>query len=329
MVNITTPDETPSPPHPARLRHSVEIFKFHNRNTIVAVLSILALVVLVTPAFAQSDEWIPMDITAEVTNVERVHGTLLDEWTFTVEVTNNEAYTIDVALQYVFLPTGDAMSDCPPAPVYAEYVQLRPGRSTTLSLCVVGYYDMEPDSLSVDGWLDPDAIYPTSRHFVAFDLDVCNTVWNENDLTCSVQPIARLVHDVEPTPTQCVAPAPTPITTPTEGTPNLGSAAYHKYLNDIILTFDAPVTLVDNWYEHMVIYAETEDGAIELDGLDAGGRSLMPENNTLVWLSLDYDDTRQLSGLTDMTLHIKPGTIMYGDGHSLASMLLPQVTAVP
>jgi hypothetical protein len=282
------------------------------------------LVVAAAPAFAQFNELTPMDITAEVINVERVHGVLLDEWTFTVEVTNNESHTIDVALAAVFLPTVEIMSDCPPPPDYADYRELRPGRSVTLSLCVVGYYDMEPDSLAISGWLD-QGVDPTSRHFVAFDRSVCSDVV-EYGMTCSVQSITRLIRDIEPTPTQCEAPATTPAQT---DIPRLDSTAYHKYSDNIILTFDTPVTLSDGWHERINIHAETESGTVEIDGLDTRARNLMPDVSYMVWLTLGYDDARQLNDVTSMTLHIEPGTVMYGDGDVLRTMLLPPVTVVP
>lgn len=148
-----------------------------------------------------------------------------------------------------------------------------------------------------------------------------------SDLTCSTHLITRLIRNIEPAPTQCVAPSTTP--TQTETVPHIGSAAYHIYMDDIILTFDTPVTLADDWHENISIYAETESGTIQLDGLDAGTRNLMSDGSHMVWLSLAYDDARQLNDVTNMTLRISPGTVTYGDNDALWTPLLPRVTVVP
>lgn len=297
-------------------------------RTIAITLAAAMLVVAATPALAQSTGWIPMDITAEVTNIERVHGMLLDEWEFTVEVTNNEAYTIDVALQYVFTDPYDILSDCPPPPEYADYVELRPGRSATLSLCVVGYFDMEPDSLAIEGWLDPDSTYATSRHILAFYRDACNQALD--GLTCSTQSITRLIHDIEPESMQCVAPTPAPTgDAPTTHTPTIGTAAYHTYLDDMLLTFDMPVTLHDGWQDGMSILATNGTDNITLDGLVSTTRNLMQDGSTLVWLSLAFSDYTQLDDITALTLRIDPGTIMYGDGQTINTRLNVPVELVP
>jgi len=41
------------------------------------------------------------------------------------------------------------------------------------------------------------------------------------------------------------------------------------------------------------------------------------------------DDARQLNGITDTTLHIKPETIVYGDRYQPGFIPLPQVRVVP
>ena len=117
--------------------------------------------------------------------------------------------------------------------------------------------------------------------------------------------------------------------TQTEAVPRIGSTAYHKYSDNIILTFDTPVTLADDWHENISVYAETRTGSIDLDSLDVGARNLMPDDSTLVWLSLDYEGARQLNDVANITLRINPGTVTYGDNEALGTILLPRVTVVP
>ena len=210
--------------------------------SVVAALAALALSMSAGSAFAQSVDWAPMDITTKVTNVERVHGALLDEWTFSVMVTNNEARTLDIGLQVIFLASTDILVDCPPDSDYIETVKLRPGRSTTLSLCGVGYYDMEPVAIAIDGWFDPDSPDASSRHILAFERNICQYILD--DMTCSLQSITRLIRDVEPESVQCEAPPPA---STTNNMPNVTTAAYHTFMNDLVMSFDGTVELADVW----------------------------------------------------------------------------------
>lgn len=114
-----------------------------------------------------------------------------------------------------------------------------------------------------------------------------------------------------------------------EGAPRIAYTAYHQCLHDIMLTFDAPATLADNWHEDISIYAQTESGTIQLDGLGAGARNLMSDGSHMMWLSLAYGDTRQLNDVTNMTLHISPRTITYSNNDILGTPLLPRVVACP
>ena len=286
----------------------------------------LALSMSAVPAFAQSDEleWTPMDITAKVIDVERVHGTLLDEWTFTVEVTNNEAYTVPVAPQLAVLADGEWMSNCPPVPAYLTLTDLRPSRSATLSFCVVGYYDMEPVLIGIDGWLDPDNDYATSRHVVAFERGICNE--SPDEITCATQSITQLIRDVEPKPVQCEAPPQTP--TMTGGMPNVGTAAYHEYFNDLIIAFDGQVELAEGWRDSMTIQAETPDGMVELEGFSRHTNNLVSPGNML-WLALAYGDHSQFEDATQITLRIDPGTLVYGEGRTNTGLVIVWPELIP
>lgn len=306
------------------------------RNAALALAAAM-LVVAAASAFAQSDARTPVDITVKVTDVERVHGTLYDEWSFTVAVTNNHAHIVEVGIDAIYtdaLNTATILPECPSPDAndrYLDTVLVSPGHTTTLSRCGITHIDAIPDLLEIAVWVDPSA-YDTERstHYVTTDKHLCNHIREfESSPACTNQSLSQLIRDIEPAPTQCEVPPAKP--TQTENMPSLGSAVYHRYLNNIVLTFDTPVTLADNWRESIRVQTETETGGmVTVDGLDQYTKNLMPDGSQIVWLTLRYGDVMQpTSEITDIELRIAPGTVTYGDGNVLRTVLLPPVEVVP
>ena len=229
---------------------------------------------------------------------------LLDEWTFSVRVTNNMASTITISPGLGYLSDFSIVSDCPPRSLYADDVAVRPDGSVSLSYCFVAYQDMESGSVTIDGWMDPaPSDYTTSRHFLGFDRDVCDSLLIDG-MTCSVQSITHLIRDVEPEPVQCEAPPQTP--TVTDGMPDVGSAVYHTHIKDILVSFDGPVELAEGWRDHISILAENGTHIIEVDGMHQNTRNLMSPGS-MVWPDLTYSDYRDLMDAFEITHRMAPG----------------------
>lgn len=288
------------------------------------------------PAFAQSDA------TVKITDVERVHGTLYDEWTFTVAVTNNHARILEIGIDVVYTDSFNTVTILPECPDpdtndrYIETVLVSPDRTATLSMCVITQIDSMPDLFEIARWIGPNADAERSTYYIATDPHLCNHIREfDSSITCAVQSLTQLIRDIEPEPAQCAAPTEPARTEPIEpsqldNTPDIISAIYHRYMNNVVLTFDTPVTLSDGWHENLSVYTETGDGDMTADGLGQYARNIMPDGSQLVWLTLPYGDVMQPTNeITDITLRIAPGTIMYGDGDVLQTVLLPPVVVVP
>lgn len=288
-----------------------------------AALAVAMLVVAAAPAFAQEIEYEfgPLNIEALVNNVEREHGVFVDKWAFTVQAVNPGHKTVFVDVVGINTDFDYYENECP-----AElWVRMVPGQTVTLRGCFTIPENEFPVEMAILGDMPEDPRNLVRGAVLPFVPGGC--VYAIDAETClPTQNIDHLIEDIEVAPVQCAAPPTVPTQT---GVPRLSSTAYHKYSDYIILTFDTQVTLADGWHENIRISAETKSGPVELDGLDEGARNLMPDGSTLVWLTLDFEDARQLNDVTSMTLRISPGTVTYGDGDVLRTMLLPQVEVVP
>lgn len=292
---------------------------------VMAITLATAAVVAATPAFAQSIEWTPMDITVEVIDIEVQRGQFADQWTFAVRATNNMPHEINLNLSpEAWTESGGYSAECPPITFSADTNIVRPRQSVILSTCTITHSDLV--NMDVTGWLDTDETgSPTSIHLLDFVFNPCDAVFD--GATCSYHNIDNVIREVASEPTQCVAPPSTPA--PINDTPTIGSAAYHTYMADLILSFDMPVMLAEDWHENMSILATNGTDDIMLDGLKPTTRSLMQDDSTLVWLSMSFSDYRQLDDITELMLRIDPGTILYGDGQALDIRLNVPVELVP
>jgi len=108
----------------------------------------------------------------------------------------------------------------------------------------------------------------------------------------------------------------------------VGTAAYHIYINDLVVSFDGTVELAEGWRDHTTIRAETADGPVELDGLDGLTNNVMSPGS-MVWLALAFSDYQHLRDATEMTLLMGPGTILYGDGETNTSEIVVGLELVP
>ena len=310
---------------PARTRASAGKSQI-TTYAVVATLVVLSLSVGMAPVFAQT-EWELMNITAEVTGIERVHGTWVDEWSFSVLVTNNEARPMEILLRTPIHidPSTYAIEDatlCFPGHLEPELVH--PGHSTTLQVCGIILSDIRPIGIMIDGNTDVRDISGWGRHVLAFNKHTCSTVPDE--VTCAVQSVDHLIRDVEPEPVQCEAPAPT--STMTGGMPNVGSAAYNTILNDIVVSFDGPVELAEGWRDHMTIRAETADGPVDVDGLHRLTTNVMSPGS-MMWLALAFSDYQEFQDVAQITLLMGPGTILYGDGRTNVGELVVGLELIP
>lgn len=291
---------------------------------VMASLIGLAYLMMVSPAFAQEiPEYLPLDVQATITSIEREHGIFVDRWTIEAEITNTGSETAWLDLGTIVAADSVVKNDCG-----SEFGQkTRAGATRTLTGCYTINSEDEPDYMSIYGFIETFRVAA-----IPFERGACD--WVLEGVRClPLQDIGPLTIDIESEPVQCEMPDMSAVEAPAVAIqtdiPRIGSAAYHIYMKDIILTFDTPVTLADDWHESISVQAETETGTVELDGLDARVHNIMPDGSTLVWLSLYYDDAKQLDGVTDMALRIGPGTFTYGDGDVLRTMLLPSVEVVP
>ena len=269
----------------------------------------------------------PLDMSVTVTDVVREHGNHTDRLTFTVTLQNTGSKVISIEAIYLWDQSkyGTTADSC------VETVYLMPTETRQIEPCFAVFPATEPIALYFVDWGQLGTAYGVRslalQHVLPFASGECGEEYGHGHTCQAIQPIAALIRNIEPESMACDVPESA--TDPDKDVPNINSAVYHRHLNYTILAFDTPVTLADNWRGNVGVSADTESGAIELDSLNAGARSLMPDNSTLVWLSLAYDDAKQLAGVTNMTLRLGPGTIMYGDGLPLESMVVPQVMVVP
>ena len=279
-----------------------------------ALPAMLLIPMLVLPGFATGGgpaPAAPLPLDVVVTDVVRERGAFADRLTFTIIVTNNGNAVADV--NAVELRDRGGFGAAPdrclgPVSIHIyETMQLKP--------CFTVGHAAVPEALAFsDVPMHDDGRDITARqHVLPFAAGQCGDGHAAGNSCQAVQDITGLIRDAEPEPAMCV-PSP-------GAAPAVGSAVYHKYMSDIILTFDMPVTLADGWHENIAIYARAESGAVRLDSLDAGGRNMVPGSSHLVWLSLDFGDAQRLAGVTDMALRIAPGTIVYGDGNALESVV--------
>lgn len=302
----------------------------HGKSTVVALALFLIPLLAVSgaaPAEGQA-AYRPLDIHVTVTDVVREHGNHTDRLTFTITLQNMGGKVISIEGIYLWDQSkrGSFTGSCVGGTVY-----LMPTETRQIEPCFAVFPATTPKAIlfvdeSQEGTTH-GARHIIQRHALPFASGVCGDGYVRDHSCQELQHIAPLIRNIEPEPIVCEAPAPA--IDPAKDIPIINSAIYHRHLNYTILTFDTPVTLADNWHGNVSVLAETGSGAVELDGLDAGARSLMPDSSTLVWLSLAYDDAKQLVGVTNMTLRLGPGTIMYGDGLPLESMVVPQVMVVP
>ncbi|MBI1657444.1 MAG: hypothetical protein IS632_01535 [Thaumarchaeota archaeon] len=300
------------------------------KSTVVA-LALFLIPLLVASGVATADgqaAYRSLDIHVTVTDVVREHGNHTDLLTFTVTLQNTGGKVISIEGIYLWDQSkrGSFTGSCVGGTVY-----LMPTETRQIEPCFAVFPATTPKAIlfvdeSQEGTTH-GARHIIQRHALPFASGVCGDGYVRDHSCQTMQSIATLIRNIEPEPMVCDAPAPA--TEPVKDVPNINSAVYHRHLNYTILTFDTPVILADNWQGNMSVLAETGFGAVELDGLDAGARSVMPDGSTLVWLSLAYDDAKQLVGVTNMTLRLGSGTIMYGDGLSLESMVVSQVMVVP
>lgn len=288
-------------------------------RTIVITLA-AAMLVAAAPAFAQSDDVVlnPLDVSAVVTDVVREHGVFVDVWTVTVDITNTDSQTLFLDVSHLWTDLDSVENNCEAL----DWTVLRPGQTKELTACFLVETELEATGISFYGYYR--ASQDVMIHLLPFTTGQCELAYE--GVSCQrIQRIDRLIEDIEPEPVQCVAPP----STPTDDAPTVGSAAYHTNLDDMILTFDTPVTLADGWQDSMSILATNGTDNITLDGLRSTTSNLMPDDSTLVWLSLSFSDYRQLDDITALTLSIDPGTITYDDGQTLGIRLNVPVALVP
>ena len=281
-----------------------------------------AILMTVMPVFAQTDEALPLDVRAVVTSIEREQGTIANYYTITVDVTNTDTETLFVEVGYLWLDVGDAENDCLPY----DATSIRPGQTKEMVGCFLTDASQGLAAISFVGIGRSDT--QLGSHLLPFISGECQYTYSGTSCQ-AVQRITHLIEDVEVEPVQCVAPPAEPAQT--EDMPSIGSAVYHRYINNVVLTFDTPVTLADDWHENIRVQTETETGGmVAVDGLSQYTKNLMPDGSQIVWLTLQYSDVVQpTSEITDIELRIAPGTIMYGDAEVLRTMLLPPVEVVP
>jgi hypothetical protein len=270
------------------------------------------------PSFAQESEieWVPLDVYLEVKDITHEHGIFVDRYTFIVDVSNQGSETLFVDLGIIFHDIGSEPNDC----IRDEYYIIGPRQTLEITACYQIDDQLEPTAITAIGYSRTFGINEFGEKVLPFIEGECMFT-NSGDCQ-NIQRIDRLIQDVHPEPMICEAPTTTPSTVNESNTPQLLATAYHTIFGDLVLSFDESVTLVDDWHENIAILAETNNGTIGLDGLDIGARNLMPDNSTVLWLSLDFDDVKQLDDITNITLHIRPGAITYGDGVTLQTATL-------
>ncbi len=284
------------------------------RAALAAVPAMLLIPALAVPGLGIGEgslSTIPLPLDAVVTDVVRERGVFADKLTFTLTVTNNGNAVADINSVDLW---GQGESGAAPDRCLGP-VSIHTYETKQLKPCFIVEPAAVPAALAFNDVPTHDSGWSITvrQHVLPFAGGQCGDGHAAGNSCQAIQRIAGLVRDAEPEPAVC-APPP-------KAAPAVGSAVYHKYMSDIILTFDMPVTLADGWHENIGVYAQAESGAVRLDRLDPGGRNMVQGSSHLVWLSLDFGDAQRLAGVTDMALRIAPGTIVYGDGDALESVV--------
>ncbi len=273
-------------------------------------LSGLALLVVASnitaTSYAQTEPWVtPLDVRVQVTDVLREHGTFSDRWTFTANITNreNEAITMDISELYLDVGQYGIANDC----ISRNGIKLNLGQTKEFTACFLANSDLEPTSLFMSDYVFS---WETAQvHVAPFVSGEC-AKFGDGPSCGRIQNIDRLIRDMEPEPMTCEAPTtttPQPADEPDTDQPQLLSAAYHKLLGDLLLSFDESVTLVDNWQDNITI------GGFSIGEL---ANNLMPDASSLVWISADYTVYNDILNAKSHTVIIEPNTFLDTDGNT-------------
>lgn len=92
--------------------------------------------------------------------------------------------------------------------------------------------------------------------------------------------------------------------------PRAGLAMYQPRTGDMVLGFDAPVSLADGWRGTIGIRALGGPEPVILDGLGEGARSIMgPDGSCIIMIQLGHTDRMALLGAVAMTVIMSSGAV--------------------
>ena len=254
----------------------------------VVSLMVLTLTTSAVPTFAQETdyEYIPLDnITAEITNAEFERGIFVDKWVFETRVTNTGQENMFADLWQLETDYDFYENECPTESI----TTIRPGQTKTLHGCYIIEHEDQPISLTIGGHLRTDTYDVIRVAILPFTFDGCDFLLDIFNINCLPrQNIDSVTQDLS-IELQCVNSE----SVATDNIPSVTTAIYHTGMNDIIVSFDEHVELIEGWRDHVTILAKTEDGLISQDSLHNLTNNIMPTGN-MMWLTLSYSDYRDI-----------------------------------
>ena len=92
--------------------------------------------------------------------------------------------------------------------------------------------------------------------------------------------------------------------------PRAGLAMYQPRTGDMVLGFDAPVSLADGWRGTIGIRALGGPEPVVLDGLGEGAYNIMgPDDSCIIMVQLGHADRMALLGAITMTVVMEAGAV--------------------
>ena len=92
--------------------------------------------------------------------------------------------------------------------------------------------------------------------------------------------------------------------------PHAGLAMYQPLTGNMMIGFDAPVSLADGWRGAIDIRALGGPEPVILEGLGEGARSIMgPDGSCIIMMQLDHADRAALLGAVVITVTISAGAV--------------------
>lgn len=180
-------------------------------------------------------------------------------------------------------PSSDCTYWCNAEPT----ITIPPGDSKTIRMCYEG------------GPLDHTDLFTAS--------------FRENSVTKKTVEFAVVVDDHTSTCSKYAAETPKVIACLREGDsirkpyppppPSLTNAVYRAFFNDIVLEFDKPVFLSEDWYDDVMLTVTNNNGTQNEIQLDDSSRLLL-DNGTLIWIDLPYSSSVLIDDVSSIRLHV-------------------------